>query len=252
MKKWIALLALLLTGCAGVPKDTLTQVSTIDALLAGAYDGQLTLGDLKKRGDLGIGTFDQLEGEMIVIDGTVYQAKVDGTLCERPDHATTPFAAVTHFEADQTEALSEALSLDALKKAIDHQAPNPNLFVAIRVDGTFSNIRFRSVPKQQKPYPPLAEVAKEQTVFERSAIEGTVLGFRSPSFVKGIGVPGYHLHFVARDRSTGGHVLGLKLQHATLRLDTCNQFHLLLTDRPDFGDLDLSQDRSHELKKVEQ
>ncbi|MBC8206622.1 MAG: acetolactate decarboxylase [Kiritimatiellaeota bacterium] len=244
-------LLLILTGCATAPKDTLMQVSTIDALLAGAYDGQMTLGELKTHGNLGLGTFDALEGEMIVIDGNVYQARVDGAVYELPDEATTPFAAVVNFDADQAALLHGSLTEEALQSQIDKLAPNKNLFLAFRVDGTFPSMKVRSVPKQSKPYPPLADAVKDQAVFEYTNVTGTVLGFRCPAFVKGINVPDYHLHFISKDRKTGGHVLDLTLQDAALQLDACNQFFLVLTDQENFSMIDLSQDRSHELEKVE-
>lgn len=244
-------LLLLLTGCATAPKDTLMQVSTIDALLAGAYDGQMTVGELKEHGDLGLGTFNALEGEMIVLDGKVYQARADGAVYEMPDDTTTPFAAVVNFDTDQAALLSGPLSDEVLQKQIDKLAPNKNLFLAVRVDGTFPTMKVRSVPKQSKPYPPLAEVVKQQAVFEYTNVTGTVLGFRCPSFVKGINVPDYHLHFISKDRTLGGHVLDLTLENAALQLDACNEFMLVLTDHEDFSGLDLSKDRSQELEKVE-
>lgn len=245
-------LLLMLTGCTTTPKDTLTQVSTIDALLAGAYDGQITLKELKENGNLGLGTFDALEGEMIVIDGRVYQARVDGTVAEMPDKTTTPFAAVVHFDADQAALLSDPLCKETLQARIDELAPNTNLFLAVRIDGTFPSMKVRSVPKQSKPYPPLADAVKHQAVFEYANVSGTVLGFRCPSFVKGINVPDYHLHFISKDRKTGGHILDFTMINSVLQMDVCNRFELLLTDHEDFSTLDLSQDRSHELKKVEQ
>jgi len=244
-------LLLIITGCATAPKDTLMQVSTIDALLAGAYDGQMKLGELKKHGDLGLGTFDALEGEMIVINGKVYQARIDGSVVEMPNHATTPFATVVNFDEDQGELIHGPLNKEDLQNKIDQMMPNKNVFVAFRVDGMFPTMKVRSVPKQEKPYPPLADAAKHQAVFEYTDVSGTVLGFRSPAFVKGIGVPGYHLHFISRDRKIGGHVLELTLETASLQLDACNEFLLVLPEKETFGDLDLSQDRSHELEKVE-
>ena len=244
-------LLLILTGCTSAPKNTLMQVSTIDALLAGAYDGQMTLGQLKTHGNLGLGTFDALEGEMIVIDGSVYQARVDGAIYELPDDTTTPFAAVVNFDADQSAQLSGPLNEETFLAQIDKLAPNKNLFLAVRVDGTFPTMKVRSVPKQEKPYPPLADVVKTQSVFEYTNTTGTVLGFRCPAFVKGINVPDYHLHFISEDRKTGGHVLDFTLKDAALQLDACNQFFLVLTDQKNFSNLDLSQDRSHELEKVE-
>ena len=254
MKKVLMLsLLLLITGCATAPKDTLTQVSTIDALLAGVYDGQMTLGELKQHGDLGIGTFDALEGEMIVIDGTVYQARTDGSVIEMPDETTTPFAAVVSFHADQKlPCFKDLFSKEKLQATIDELAPNKNLFVAVRFDGTFTAMKIRSVPKQKKPYPPLADVVKQQTVFELEQVSGTVLGFRCPEFVKGVNVPGYHLHFISDDRTSGGHILDFTAAGGTLELDTCNKFYMVLTDAEAFSRLDLSKDRSHELEKVEQ
>lgn len=245
-------LLLILTGCATAPKDTLTQISTIDALLAGVYDGQVPMKTLLKHGDTGIGTFNALAGEMIVIDRIVYQAKTDGTVNVIPPETTTPFAAVVEFDADRTERLAESMNQKALKAFIDQQAPNQNLFVAIRIDGTFPTMKVRSVPKQEKPYPPLAEVAEHQTVFNYSDETGTVVGFRCPQFVKGLNVPGYHLHFISDDRQRGGHILDFTAATGTVHLDTCNRFTMVLTDREAFAAADLSRDRSHELEKVEQ
>ena len=221
-------LLLIITGCTTAPKDTLMQVSTIDALLAGAYDGQMTLGELKKHGNLGIGTFDALEGEMIVINGKVYQARVDGSVVKMPNHATTPFATVVNFDKDQSELIRGPLSKEDLQGKIDQMAPNKNVFIAVRIDGSFPSMKVRSVPKQEKPYPTLADAEKHQVVFEYTDVSGTVLGFRSPAFTKGIGGPGYHLHFISRDRKIGGHVLGLTLGTASLQLDTCNESLLVL------------------------
>jgi acetolactate decarboxylase len=251
MKRWIALFLLLLTSCATAPKNTVTQVSTIDALLAGAYDGQMTIGQLLTHGDLGIGTFDALEGEMIVIDHEVYQARADGTVRLMPTNATTPFATVVDFSADQIIDRGDPISYSGIQAGIDSLAPNKNLFAAIRFDDTFITMKVRSVPKQTKPYPSLAEAVQHQVVFEYTNVTGTVLGFRCPSFVKGVNVPGYHLHFISDDRTKGGHILDFSSVGGTLYLDTCNRFYMVLPEEKQFGALDLSKDRSEELKKVE-
>jgi acetolactate decarboxylase len=247
----IPTLALLLTSCTTAPKNTLMQVSTIDALLAGIYDGQVPIRTLLKHGNTGLGTFNALDGEMIIIDRTVYQARTDGTVRVIPPEITTPFAAVVEFEADQTGLLNKPMGQETLKAHIDEKAPNKNLFLAIRIDGTFPTMKVRSVPKQKKPYPPLAEVAKHQTVFNYTNVTGTVIGFRCPTFVKGLNVPNYHLHFISDNRQHGGHILDFTTESGTLQLDTCNRFTMVLTDREAFAGADLSKDRSHELEKVE-
>ena len=252
MKKLLPLfLLLILCGCAIAPKNTLTQVSTIDALLVGAYDGQMTLAELSRHGDFGLGTFNSLDGEMIALDGEIWQAKSDGTIHRPEPEETTPFAAVINFDADQTTSLKDSLTDEALQKKIDKMAPNKNLFLAVRADGSFPTMKVRVIPRQNKPYPPLAEAAKVQPVYEYTNVAGTVIGFRCPAFVKGINVPSYHLHFISNDRKTGGHVLDFTIDSAELELDSCNRFNLILPDAEHFGSLDLTQDRSEELEKVE-
>ncbi|MCU0857267.1 MAG: acetolactate decarboxylase [Pontiellaceae bacterium] len=252
MKKWIGLFLLaFLAGCATAPKDTLMQVSTIDALLAGAYDGQITLGELLTHGNTGIGTFDALEGEMIVIDRQVYQARADGTVRRMPADASTPFAAVVQFDADRTAPIRTRLTNKAFQEKIDVLAPNKNLFVAVRMDGTFPLMKVRSVPKQKKPYPPLAEVTQRQTVFNYTNVIGTVLGFRCPGFVKGVNVPGYHLHFISTDKTKGGHILDFETSGGILNLDTCRRFFMILAESGQFAELDFSHDRTTELERVE-
>jgi acetolactate decarboxylase len=248
---FLPLLALLAAGCTSPQKNTLTQVSAIDALLAGAYDGQMPVRRLLTHGDLGLGTFHALDGEMIVLDGAAWQARADGTVRRASSDATTPFAAVIDFAPEQTLSLEGPVDFAGLQARMNTAAPDTNLFIAVRFDGTFSAMTVRSVPPQTKPYPPLAEVTRHQPVFEYTNVTGTVLGFRCPPFVKGINVPGWHLHFLSNDRKTGGHILGFTAQNGTLRLDTCRHFTLLLPEQADFSTLDLSRDRAVELERVE-
>jgi len=188
---------------------------------------------------------------MIVIDRQVYQARADGTVRRMPLNLTTPFAAVVNFEADQIKKIDGPLTDEAVKAEIDSFAPNKNIFLAVRIDGTFAEMKVRSVPKQEKPYPALAEVTQHQAVFDYTNVSGTVVGFRCPAFVKGINVPDYHLHFISNDRKRGGHILKFTLDSAGLKLDACNRFFMVLTEKKQFAVLDLSQDRTQELKQVE-
>lgn len=233
-------------------QDTVMQVSTIDALVAGLYDGTMSCDQLLQYGDFGIGTFDRLEGEMLVVDGTVYQVKVDGTVDTANGKITTPFAAVCRFGADDTIALKKGLNFKEMEKEMDASISNKNLFYAIKITGTFSYMKTRSVPAQNKPYPPLAEVTKHQRVFEMKNVAGTIVGFRCPPYVQGINVPGYHLHFISDDRQQGGHILDLETETGTCAIDRCNRFLLVLPTKGDaFQEVDLSKDRSKELYQIE-
>ncbi len=233
-------------------RDTLYQVSTIDALLEGLYDGDVTFKELKTHGDLGIGTFDRLDGEMICLDGKFYKVRVDGKVYDVSDEETTPFASVTFFSPDAVAEVSDLASIEQLKEWLDTLIPSKNMFYAVKIEGTFGYVKTRSVPAQEKPYPLLMEVSKGQTIFEFENVKGTLLGFRCPPYVKGVNVPGYHLHFITEDRSAGGHLLECSIDSATAELDTTSDFYMVLPDNEDFMKADLSGDKEIELKGVEQ
>jgi len=228
------------------------QVSTIDALLDGVYDGDVSYGEIKKFGDLGIGTFNALDGEMIAFDGNFYQVKADGKAYAVSDETKTPFASVTFFEDDLKIKLNEGVDFDKLQSLVDGKIPTRNLFYAIRIDGVFSYLKTRSVPAQKKPYPQLVEVTKNQPEFEFKDVKGTIVGFRCPAYVKGINVVGYHLHFLTEDKIAGGHVLEFRLREGILSLDYTSDFYLVLPrEKEAFFSTDLSKERQKELDKVE-
>jgi acetolactate decarboxylase len=231
---------------------TLTQWSTIDALLKGQYDGVTTLGEVKKSGDFGLGTLDGLDGEMLLLDGKIYQVDSHGAVHEPANEVRTPLAVVTFFAQDLTFTVPAELTMEELQARIDAALPSPNRFYAVRVTGRFAQVKTRSVPRQTKPYLPLAEVVKTQALFTLTDTTGTLVGFRCPAFVKSLNVPGYHLHYLTDDKRGGGHVLGLVTgEGVRVAVEVIRNFMVKLPDSPAFDALDLSGDRSTELKKVE-
>jgi hypothetical protein len=119
-------------------QETLTQVSTIGALINGVYDGVISYGELKKYGDFGIGTFEGLDGEMVALDREFYQIKSDGHVYKVKDSIKTPFACVTFFDTDIKEKLNEGMNYTNIRGFIDDMIPTKNIFYAIKIDGTFS------------------------------------------------------------------------------------------------------------------
>lgn len=232
-------------------EDVLFQVSTIDALMEGVYDGAVTFKELKTHGDLGIGTFDRLDGEMICLDGKVYKVRADGKVYEVSDEEKTPFASVTFFVPDTVAVVGLLANLEELKGWLDTLIPSKNMFYAVKVKGTFGYVKTRSVPAQEKPYPTLMEVSKKQSVFEYTDVKGTLLGFWCPSYVKGINVPGFHLHFISEDRSEGGHLLECRVEKAAVEMDSTSGFYMVLPDNEDFLKADLSGDKEIQLQGVE-
>ena len=238
-------------GCAGPSRNTVYQTSTIDALLAGVYDGDLTLRELRARGDFGIGTYDNLDGEMVLLDGEFHQVKADGKVYSPDLDGETPFAAVCAFRPEKVFAVPSGADMRAAEALIDREAPNQNLFHAIRIEGQFKTMRTRSVPAQKRPFPPLKAVAATQPVFDMENVSGTVLGFRCPPFAAGVNVPGYHLHFISRDRARGGHILAFELVTGTAQVDVLDRFVMQLPATEDFATVDLSRDRQQDLQGVE-
>jgi acetolactate decarboxylase len=241
-----------LQASTDLARDVLYQVSTIDSLMAGLYDGYTSLDQLKKHGDFGLGTFDGLDGEMVVLDGTVYQITSDGAAHKPLGSMTTPFAAVTFFDKDKSSTILKEMTLPQLLEHLDTLIPSKNLFYAIRIDGTFTQVKTRSVPKQSKPYPRLVDVTAKQPVFEFENVKGTIVALRCPYFVKGVNVPGYHLHFITADRTRGGHVLDLTLKSGGVKLDTTSEFDLSLPNNETFYRTNFEAGSGEELKKVEQ
>lgn len=197
----------------------LFQTSTIEALLAGHFDGDVTIAELGGRGDLGLGTMNGCDGELVVVDGQVWQARVDGSLHPVPGDALTPYAVVTRFDPDRTLELDGPLEFDAMTARLDRAGRPGAEGAAVRIDGRFSSMRVRSVPRQEPPYPPLADVVARQQISDLHDVEGTIVGFRFPGPLDGIEIAGWHLHFVDAARERGGHVLGCVLEHGTAALD---------------------------------
>jgi acetolactate decarboxylase len=218
----------------------LFQASTIGALLDGAYEGDLSFAELAEHGDLGLGTLNGLDGEMIALDGGFYRADVDGEVDEVGEDTRTPFAVVTCFEPTIDRTIGGPLDHAGLLAQLDALIPAEAASCAIRLDGHFELIRARSVPRQAPPYRPLTEVVLEQHVFELSDIAGTMLGFRFPDYVEGIEVSGYHLHFISADRSRGGHVLSSRSDGLRVRLDPSSELHVELPPAINLADPDLA------------
>ena len=221
------------------------------ALLQGAYDGSVSFDELAAHGDTGIGCGDRLDGELIGLDGEWYLIRTDGRAYPVAGSATTPFAAATFFDPDVAVAIDEPVNLTALLGRLETIFPSENLFYAVRLDGTFPRVVTRSVPAQEKPYPRLADVVANQTVFEFENVTGTAVGFWTPALAKGINVPGYHLHFITSDRTAGGHLLDMTVAEGSVQLDTTANFTMVLPSRGDFLKVDLSGDLSGDLERVE-
>jgi acetolactate decarboxylase len=232
------------------PLHTLFQVSTSGALVAGVYDKQVSVQTILEHGDFGLGTFAQLDGEMVILDGHAYQVLGTGAVAEASPDAWAPFAVVTRFSPETNVTLGPISTFLELQRLCDSHRKSGNLFYALRLDGTFARIRTRAV-NPAAPGARLLDAAKAQSEFSFENISGTLVGLWSPGFSSAFSVAGYHLHFLSSDHQHGGHVLDLEAEQLQLQLETLNDFHLVLPESRSFLRADLSKNTADELAYAE-
>ena len=235
-------------------RETIYQVALLQSLTQGYYDGIIKVSELKKHGDIGIGTFEGVNGEMIVLDGKVYQALGDGKVQEADDNETVPFSNVTFFDKDGSLELSDINDVNALKEKLNAMVEEngKNLFYFVKMSGTFEKMNVRSEIKQEKPYKTLDKALEtDQREFNYDNITGTVVALYCPDYMNGLNTPGWHFHFISDDKTKGGHLLDLKFSKAAAEYGATPEFEMCLTDNGDFQKMELSKDVSDAIKKVE-
>ena len=231
-------------------KSTLYQVSTAGALVEGIYQGAVRVGTLREHGDLGLGTFENLDGEMVVVDGRFFQVRADGSVRECDDDALSPFAVVTRFTPEAAVTLAHCPDLSHLTAQFDGLRDTDNLFFALRVDGHFDVIHTRAMCRTKEGVP-LVQAAAVRPEFEFHEVSGTLVGFWTPEYAKALNVPGYHLHFVSADRQKGGHLLQCRGSNLRLQIQREGDFRVVLPETADFMKADLRRDPAADLAQAE-
>ncbi len=219
--------------------DTLYQVSTLQTLSQGHFDSSISFKNLRKKGDFGVGALDKLDGELILLDGKGWQARFDGKVVQVKDKDKLPFAVVTHFRPSLKKRVNSRLEYKGLVQELNELLPTRNAPVAIKVHGRFSVLKARSVAGQQRPYSTLAEAVKKQVEWQWEDIEGTMVGFRFPQFLSGVNLADYHFHFIADDKTRGGHVLDAVIRNATIELSVLRKFEMDLPTTQEFDQRNL-------------
>ena len=232
------------------PVHTLFQVSTSGALVAGVYSGAVNVQSLLQHGDFGLGTFANLDGEMVVLDGHVYQIQGTGRVSEAPATARAPFAVVTRFSPETDLQIGSIASFSELEKRCDALRTSGNIFYAFRLDGTFKRIRTRAV-KPPEEGARLIDAAKGQSEFRFTGVAGTLVGLWSPGFSSAFSIAGYHFHFLSQDRHEGGHLLDCESGLLRVRMEALINFHLALPETESYLKADLSKNTADELAYAE-
>jgi len=233
-----------------VSHSTLYQVSTATALVEGIYQGAVRVRTLREHGDLGLGTFENLDGEMVIVDGRFFQARSDGSVTEVDDNVLAPFAVITRFAPDPAIVMQQCPDLSHLLAQFDQLRHSDNFFFALRVEGHFSYVRTRAMCRTEEGVP-LIQAAAVQPEFEFHDVLGTLVGFWTPEYAKTLNVPGYHLHFLSADHKSGGHLLECSGLNLRLQIQREGDYRVALPETEDFVKADLRRDPGADLAKAE-
>jgi len=237
---------------ASPESDFLYQYSIIDALMAGVFDGDLTIGKLKTKGNFGIGTFNKVDGELVMQGGKVYKVTYDGSVRETSDSDSTSAAFVKFFKADTIIYMSgKALTYEKIQEYLSKNL-NENGIYALRIKGNFSSMTTRAARPAKPPYKTLSEHLKtNQAVFNLTGTNGVCSGFLLPPYLARTNVPGFHLHYISGDLKEGGHVFNFTTDSVAIELDIAKGFVIENNTNREFRNVNLKPDRGAELKKIE-
>lgn len=237
-------------------EQTMYQVSTLQALAMGYARSVITVGDLLQHGDIGLGTFEHVDGEMIMLDGRCYQARDDGSVIQAEETMGVPFTAVTFLENRSKEPVGEVGDIEALKRLLDIRIEEDfglNSMHVVRVDGTFKKVFARAGSAYKSQHVSLKDILKEtQKDFTFTDIKGTMVCVYFPDYMDGINAPGWHLHFLSADCSKGGHVFDLAMEEGTMIVNKISRINIQLPDSPAFDTYSLKEASQDEIKEVEQ
>ncbi|KAK3050024.1 hypothetical protein LTR09_008679 [Extremus antarcticus] len=226
------------------------QYSLLNALMDGVSETGISVSKLLSKGNQGLGTFSRMNGELLSLDGKVYQLQAEGNIREADETDQIPFAVSTQLVSQQTREIrmTDKDDIDnALNNFNDHAA---NLFMTYRINGRFEYLKCRTVRGQEYKGQPLSELGKKQSVETYENVEGTIIGFRTPKNWQGFGVAGEHLHFITHDRTAGGHVLELTAEKVEMQMAVASNVHVELPTSDDFNAAKLVTDDAG-VKEVE-
>ena len=226
------------------------QYSLLNALMDGVSETGISAKKLASRGNQGLGTFARMNGELLLLDGTVYQLQAEGNVRVADESDQIPFAVSTNFVSQQTTQVSLKDKNDIDNSLYAFNSHATNLFLTYRIDGHFNYIKCRTVRGQLYKGQPLSELGKKQSVETYEDVEGTIIGFRTPKNWQGFGVAGEHLHFIKKDRSAGGHVLEVRAEKVEMQMAVASNVHVELPTSEDFNQANLVTDDAG-VKEVE-
>jgi acetolactate decarboxylase len=223
--------------------DTYFHYSIWHAFVNKVFDADLKVSTLKANGDIGLGSFDFLDGEMVMLDGIPYRIREDGEITVGADDDEIVYANAAFFDQDGSFDIQKGVNYDQLRAAINPNIPSLNLFYAFKIHGTFKTLKLGGLDKQEKPFDDGLDVLiPNRPVFEGENITGTMIGFFCPEFIGDINAAGYHFHFISDDLKMGGHVMEFaSAEPLEVQFDEMNNYHFYLPDNEDYRNVSLDK-----------
>ena len=236
-------------------ENKMYQVSTLQALALGYSRAVINVGELLQEGDTGLGTFEDVNGEMILMDGKCFRADQDGNVTVVSSETGVPFAAVAKLYGEQQFSLSNMPDITSVRNELTLKIEERfglNSMHVVRIDGVFETVDARSEAPYRSHHITLKEVlGHTQKAFLFENIRGSLVGVYFPDYMDGINMPGWHLHFLSEDRSKGGHVFDVSLREGMVKVDKITRIDINLPKDPAFDTYSLKQDLQAEIKTVE-
>lgn len=232
------------------------QASTLQALALGYTRPVVTVGELLEHGDTGLGTFENVDGEMIVVDGVCYQAKQDGSIVPASEETGVPFA-VSGFVKDGRKFEIEKLTdIESIKQELTLRIEEDfglNSVHIARIDGWFESVHARAGAPYRSQHVTLKNIlSKTQKDFCFERLYGTLVCVYYPDYMDGINAAGWHLHFISQDRTLGGHIFQVSLSSGECLLQKMDRIEIQLPREAAFDTYSLKKASRDEIAEVEQ
>jgi acetolactate decarboxylase len=220
---------------SSVKSDAFYHYSIWWAFVNLVFDGTLTSAELKEKGDIALGSYNGLDGELVMVDGNLYHIGEDGSVRFAEDEEMICYTNATWFDVDKQFTLSGPMGYDSLRSDLRSSFPSPNQFYGIKIHGKFEYMKCGGVPKQEKPYTTGLDVLlPARPVFEKENVSGTMVGFYCPDFIGNINVAGFHFHFISDDAEFGGHVMEFEGRDLQVELDFMTEYTFVLPETPEY------------------
>lgn len=248
----------LLAGCLGcknnpgrtsadVARDNATpgmfyHYSTWAALVNKVYDGTLIVKEGKTKGDIGLGTYNGADGELIMLDGVMYHVPSTGVVAVADDSMHIPYLNAAFMQQEFSFDIAEKINYDSLRRLLQKQFPSRNFFYAFKIRASFDSLRLGSLYRQERPYMEgLDSLMPKRPKFVHAAVSGTMVGFYCPEFIGDINVAGFHLHFLSDDKKIGGHVMEFTGRNFKVEMDKLTSYQFVLPETKDYDTVNLER-----------